>query len=73
MLPNIFPFEGSTGPAQQPTPPTAPPGPVCEVTVEVTMEQEAENEEKRSRRSQTPSPEEPRPPPPVAGPGSKYC
>jgi lethal(2) giant larvae protein len=70
MLPNIFPFEGSTGPAQQPTPPTAPPDPVCEVTVEVTMEQEAENEEKRSRRSQTPSPEEPRPPPPVAGPGT---
>ena len=72
MLPNIFPFEGSTGPAQQPT---APPTDtvVSPVTIEVTMEQdeaEGKEEDERSRRSQTPSPEDPRPSQPT---GSKYC
>lgn len=61
MLPNLFPFEGSTGPpvtfSEPPQQSTAP------VTVEVTMEggKEGEGEDDRSRRSQTPSPEDPTP------------
>ena len=39
MLPNIFPFDGCTGPAQQLDPPTLPPEQVPTVTVEVTMEE----------------------------------
>ena len=75
MLPNIFHFEGSTGPVQQLAPPTATPQQVAEVTVEVTMEQgEGEGEgDDRSRRSQTPSPEEPRAPPEPAAESECLC
>jgi lethal(2) giant larvae protein len=63
MLPNIFPFEGSTGPVQSFSPPPPQQPPSAPVTVEVTMEggKEGEGEDDRSRRSQTPSPEDPLP------------